>query len=82
MAAIDAASGAETAALSHLEGAIEVAKRTSSENELALALAERGRLLRGATGRRDLERALAIFDRLGTLVEPDHIRAELALMPA
>jgi tetratricopeptide (TPR) repeat protein len=78
MAEIDAASGAEMAALSHLERAIEVSERTGSENELALALAERGRLLGGATGRRELERALSIFDRLGTLIEPDHIRAELA----
>jgi tetratricopeptide (TPR) repeat protein len=82
MAAIDAASGSETAALDHLNRAIDVAERTGSENELALALADRGRLLPGTTGRGDLERALAIFDRLGTLVEPDRIRAELAATPA
>jgi class 3 adenylate cyclase/tetratricopeptide (TPR) repeat protein len=81
MAAIDAAAGAETAALSHLDRAIEVAQRTGSENELALALASRGRLLLDSTGRGDLERALAIFNRLGTLVEPDRIRAELAVTP-
>jgi class 3 adenylate cyclase/tetratricopeptide (TPR) repeat protein len=82
MAEIDAASGSETAALDHLDRAIEVAERASSENELALALAARGRRLSGATGRCDLERALAIFDSLGTLVEPDRIRAELAVAPA
>jgi tetratricopeptide (TPR) repeat protein len=82
MAAIDAASGSETAALDHLNRAIEVAERTGSENELALALADRGRLLPGTTGRCDLERALAIFDRLGTFVEPERIRAELAATPA
>jgi hypothetical protein len=82
MAAIDAASGWETAAVGHLDRAIEVAERTGSENELALALADRGRLLPGTTGRCDLERALAIFDRLGTLVEPGRIRAELALTSA
>ncbi len=82
MAAIDAASGSQTAALDHLNRAIEVAERTGSENELALALADRGRLLPGTTRRCDLERALAIFDRLGTFVEPDRIRADLAATPA
>jgi tetratricopeptide (TPR) repeat protein len=75
---LEAAAGRPAAALAHLDRAIEVAGRTGSENELALALGERGRLLRGVEGRSDLERALAIFDRLGTHVEPERIRAELA----
>jgi hypothetical protein len=74
---LEAASGRPAVAIAHLDRAIEVAGRTGSENELALAFGERGRLLRGVEGRSDLERALAIFNRLGTRVEPERIRAEL-----
>jgi len=62
----------------HFDKAIEIAERTRTENELALSLASRGRLCGGAEGRADLERALAIFERLGTCLEPDRIRGELA----
>ena len=79
LGALEAASGRPAAAVAHLDRAIEVAERTGSENELALAFGERGRLLRGVGGRADLERALAILNRLGTRVEPERIRAELAV---
>ncbi len=79
---LEAASGRPAAAAAHLDHAIEVAERTGSRNELALALGERGRLLRGVKGRSDRERALAIFNRLGTRVEPERIRAELAAAAA
>jgi predicted ATPase/class 3 adenylate cyclase len=67
----------DPAAAARFERAIEAAEVSGSENELALALADRGRL-RGPDGAPDLERALAIFERLGTCVEPERIRAELA----
>ena len=35
-----------------------------------------------AEARDYLARALEIFERLGTLIEPDKVRAELAEMPA
>jgi predicted ATPase len=34
------------------------------------------------SARHYLARALEIFERLGTLIEPDRIRAELAALPA
>ena len=41
------------------------------------------RKLRGgyAEGWRDLTQALEIFERLGTLLEPDKVRKELAELP-
>jgi len=74
---LEAASGRPAVAIAHLDRAIEVAGRTGSEERTPLAFGERGRLLRGVEGRSDLERALAIFTRLGTRVEPERIRAEL-----
>jgi tetratricopeptide (TPR) repeat protein len=78
---IDAAAGGAAQAAARFERAIEAADRSRSENELALALAARGRL-RGLDGVADLERALAIFECLGTCVEPDRVRADLALAAA
>jgi len=74
---LDAAEGATAAAAARFERAIEAADQSHSENELALALAGRGRIS-GVNGVADLERALEIFERLGTCIEPDRIRAELA----
>ena len=57
-----------------------------AENELALAYAGYGRLLkqqrRPAEARDYLTRALAIFEHLGTLIEPDNVRTELAQLTA
>jgi class 3 adenylate cyclase/tetratricopeptide (TPR) repeat protein len=74
---LDAAEGATSAARAHLDRAIEAAGRSHSENELALALAGRGRL-DGPGRMSDLERALEILERLGTCIEPDRLRADLA----
>jgi tetratricopeptide (TPR) repeat protein len=74
---LDAAEGATEAAGARFDRAIETAEQSGSENELALALAARGRL-GGPGGVRDLERALAIFERLGTCVEPDRVREDLS----
>lgn len=68
----------------HFERAIAVLAEIGAENELALALAGRGRRL-GQHGdpsgaRRDLTRALEIFERLGTLEEPERTREELAAL--
>ena len=61
-------------------------EQSKAESELALAYAGYGRLLR-QLGRLDdarqyLTRALEIFDRLGTLIEPGRVRAELSTLPA
>ena len=57
-----------------------------AENDLALAYSGMGRLhkLRGEYGeaRRYLTQALEIFQRLGTLIEPDKVRKELGELPA
>jgi len=74
---LDAAEAETAAAAARFDRAIETAERSGSENELALALAARGRL-GGPQGVADLQRALAIFERLNTCVEPDRIRADLA----
>ncbi len=56
-----------------------------AENELALAYAVYGRLNKqqGKVGqaREYLAKALEIFEQLGTLVEPDKVREELAGLP-
>ncbi len=70
----------------HFETAIALLRAIRARNELALAYAGYGRLHR-RQGRieeaRDyLTRALEIFERLGTLIDPDTVRAELADLPA
>jgi predicted ATPase/class 3 adenylate cyclase len=61
--------------------AISIFRETKAENHLALAYAGLGRLhkQRGDTGqaREYLTQALEIFERLGTLLEPDKVRQEL-----
>ena len=68
------------------EASIAILRDINAENELASALAGYGRLhkLQGRTAEaRDyFARALEIFERLGTLMEPDKVRAELAALPA
>ena len=83
--AANPAQGAPPLAAPYLERAVATLERLGAENELALALASHGRV-RAAQGeigaaRRDLARALEIFERLGTLREPEQVRRELAALP-
>ena len=72
------------AAADHLTTAVQILEEIGAQNELAKALAARAELLRGArnfaAGRRLLEDALAIFERLGTVDEPLRIRAALGAL--
>jgi tetratricopeptide (TPR) repeat protein len=69
-------------AAGHFEKSMAVCQEIKAENELALAYAGYGRLLRhqGRTSeaREYLTRSLEILDRLGTLIDPDKVRQELA----
>ena len=71
-------------AASHLEAAIRTLEELGARNELAKALVAQGelrRLVGDTTGtRRLLERALGIFEELGTLDEPPRVRAALAAL--
>jgi tetratricopeptide (TPR) repeat protein len=66
----------------HFEKSMAVLQEIKAENELALAYAGYGRLRKqqGKVGqaREYLTKALEIFERLGTLIEPDKVRRELA----
>ena len=77
---------AQGQAATHFEKSIAVFQEIKAENVLALAYSGMGRLhkLRGeyAEARRYLAEALEIFERLGTLIEPDKVRKELAELPA
>jgi tetratricopeptide (TPR) repeat protein len=68
-------------AASHLDKSISVFQEIKAENALAMAYAGFGRLHK--KGRADLAReyltkALEIFERVGTMIEPDKLRAELS----
>jgi tetratricopeptide (TPR) repeat protein len=67
----------------HFERSMAILQQIGVENELALAYAGYGRLHQQQgdleQARTYLTRALAIFERLGTLHEPDRIRQLLAL---
>jgi tetratricopeptide (TPR) repeat protein len=69
----------------HFEQSIAILQQIKAENELALAYAGYGRLHQRQghveQARDYLTRALAIFERLGTLGEPDKVRQELAALP-
>jgi tetratricopeptide (TPR) repeat protein len=69
----------------HFEKSIAVFREIKAENELALAYAGHGRLHKKqgqvAQAREYLTKALEIFERLGTLIEPDKVREELAGLP-
>jgi tetratricopeptide (TPR) repeat protein len=69
-------------ATSHFEKSMAVLQEIKAENELALAYAGYGRLHKKqgqvAQAREYLAKALEIFERLGTLIEPDNVREELA----
>lgn len=64
------------------EESIYILRETGARNEMAMAYAGYGRLCRrqGARARAHeyFTKALEIFERLGTLIEPDRVRAELA----
>ena len=72
-------------AAAHFGESIAVFRETKAENDLALACAGYGRLHkrqgRAAEARRYLGEALKIFERLGTAVEPDKVRRDLADLP-
>jgi len=69
----------------HYEKSIAVLQEIKAENELALAYAGYGRLQKqqGKVGqaREYLTKALEILEGLGTLIEPDKVREELAEVP-
>jgi class 3 adenylate cyclase/tetratricopeptide (TPR) repeat protein len=72
-------------AATHFEKAISIFQEIKAENELALAYSGMGRFHKqqGNTeqAREYLTKALEIFERLGTLIEPDKVRKELADLP-
>jgi class 3 adenylate cyclase/tetratricopeptide (TPR) repeat protein len=69
----------------HFEKSIAVLQEIKAENELALTYTEYGRLQKQqgqiAQAREYLTKAMEIFERLGTLSEPDKVREELAELP-
>ena len=72
---------ASAQAAPHFEKSITVLREIKAENELALAYSGFGRLHKQQgnieQAREYLEKALEIFERLGTLIEPDKVRKEL-----
>ncbi|MBL7205449.1 MAG: tetratricopeptide repeat protein [Desulfobacteraceae bacterium] len=74
-----------TQAAPHFEKSIAIFKEIKAENALALTFAGYGRCykLKGqiAQAREYLTKSLEIFERLGTLIEPDKVREELAELP-
>jgi class 3 adenylate cyclase/tetratricopeptide (TPR) repeat protein len=69
----------------HFEQSIAILQQIHAENELALAYAGYGRLYwqQGniTQAREYLTQALEIFERLGTLGEPDKVKQVLAILP-
>jgi len=74
-----------TQAAPHFEKSIAVLQEIKAENELALAYAGYGRLHKQQGQIEEaweyLTKALEIFERLGTLIEPDKVGEELAKLP-
>ena len=70
----------------YFEKSIAIFQEIKAENELALAYAGYGQLLKEqgeiARAREFLTNALEIFERLGTLIEPEKVRGILADLPA
>ena len=77
--------GGPPLAAPHFEHSIAILQQIKAENELALTYAGYGRLHRQqghmAQARDYLTRALEIFERLGTWLEPDKVRQALAELP-
>lgn len=73
-------------AAAHFESSLSILQQIGADNELALAYAGSGRrhVQRGNSvpARDYLTQALAIFERLGTLGEPDKVRQVLAALPS
>jgi tetratricopeptide (TPR) repeat protein len=69
----------------HLEKSIAIFREIKAENELAMAYVGYGRLHKNQGeikhARLCLTKALEIFERLGTLIEPDKVREELDELP-
>jgi tetratricopeptide (TPR) repeat protein len=74
-----------TQAAPHFEKSIAILREIKAENELAVVYVGYGRFHRQkgqiAQAREYLMKALEIFERLGTLIEPDKVRQELAELP-
>jgi tetratricopeptide (TPR) repeat protein len=70
---------------SHLDKSIAIFREIRAENELALAFAGYGRFYKQqgdmVQAREYLTRAMEVFERLGTLIEPDKVREELDELP-
>ncbi|NIS71860.1 MAG: tetratricopeptide repeat protein [Proteobacteria bacterium] len=74
-----------TQAAFHFDKSIAIFREIKAENELAMAYAGYGRLQKQqgeiAQAREYLTKALEIFERLGTLIQPDKVKEELAELP-
>jgi tetratricopeptide (TPR) repeat protein len=74
-----------TKAAPHFEKSIAIFQKIKAKNELALAYASYGRFYKQqgdmAQAREYLTRSLEVFERLGTLIEPDKVREELDELP-
>jgi tetratricopeptide (TPR) repeat protein len=74
-----------TQAVPHFKKSVAIFREIKAENELAMAYAGYGRLHKKqgeiAWAREYLTKALEIFERLGTLIEPKKIREILAELP-
>jgi tetratricopeptide (TPR) repeat protein len=74
-----------TQAAPHFEISIAIFREIKAENELALAYASYGRFYKKqgdmAQAREYLTRSLEVFERLGTLIEPEKISKILAELP-
>jgi tetratricopeptide (TPR) repeat protein len=72
-------------AAAHFQRSIAVLQEIKAENELALAYAGYGRLHKQqgqiTQAKKHLLKALEIFERLGTLLEPEKVRTILAELP-
>ncbi len=73
-------------ATSHFEKSIDVLRKINAESILPLAYAGYGRCHKKqgnmAQARKYLTKALEMLERLGTLIEPEKIKKELAELPA
>ena len=74
-----------TQAVPHFEKSIAIFRDIKAENELAMAYAGYGQLHKKQgeieRAREYLTKALKIFERLGTLIEPEKVREILAELP-
>jgi tetratricopeptide (TPR) repeat protein len=72
-------------ALPHFEKSTSIFKETKAENELARSYAGTGRYYKKqgdiVQARDYFTKALEIFERLGTLIDPDKVKEELASLP-